>query len=72
MAKSRGKVRRRIDRRDWTQYNRWQSDEVRLACQFLKALVESSTIHDWEGTGAARESLGENSCSASSSGRTST
>ena len=48
MAKSRGKVRRRIDRRDWTQYNRWQSDEVRLACQFLKALVESSTIHDWE------------------------
>jgi len=48
LAKSRGKVRRRIDRRDWRQYNRWQSEEVRLACLFLKDLVESSTIHDWE------------------------
>ena len=48
MAKSGGKVRRRIDRRDWTEYNRWQSEEVRLACLFLKDLVESSTIHDWE------------------------
>ncbi|MBI4416372.1 MAG: hypothetical protein HY557_05260 [Euryarchaeota archaeon] len=48
MAKSTGKVRRRIDRRNWTKYNRWQSEEVRLACLFLKTLAESSTIHDWE------------------------
>ena len=48
MAKSSRHVRRRIDRRDWPQYNRWQSDEVRLACLFLKDLVESATIHDWE------------------------
>src|SRR3989304_5633918 len=47
-AKSSRHVRRRIDRRDWPQYNRWQSDEVRLACLFLKDLVESATIHDWE------------------------
>ncbi len=48
MAKSACKVRRRIDHRDWRHYNRWQSEEVVLACRFLKALVESCTIHDWE------------------------
>ena len=48
MAKSTRAVRKRIDRRDWREYNRWQSEEVVLACRFLKTLVESCTIHDWE------------------------
>lgn len=48
MAKSTRKVRSRIDRRDWRQYNRWQSEEVVLACRFLKTLVESPTVHHWE------------------------
>ena len=48
MAKSTRKVRQRIDRRNWSEYNRWQSEEVRLACLFLKALAESCTIRDWE------------------------
>jgi transposase len=48
LARSERHPRRRIDRRDWTQYNRWQSEEVLLACLFLKDLVASSTVHDWE------------------------
>jgi len=48
LAKSTRAARRRIDRRNWREYNRWQSEEIVLACQFLKALVESCTIHDWE------------------------
>lgn len=48
MARSQRQPRRRIDRRDWPEYNRWQSEEVRLACVYLRTLVESPTIHDWE------------------------
>ena len=47
MGKGATKVRKRIDGRNWTEYNRWQSEEVFLACLFFKTLVESSAIHDW-------------------------
>ncbi len=47
MGKGARKVRKRIDTRDWAEYNRWQSEEVLLACRFFKGLVESSMIHDW-------------------------
>lgn len=42
------KLRKRIDSRRWTDYNNWQAEEVLLAMLHLRALVESSTIHDWE------------------------
>lgn len=48
MGKGATKVRKRIDRRNWKEYNRWQSEEVFLACLAMKAVVESATIHDWE------------------------
>ncbi len=48
MGKEARKVRKGIDTRDWREYNRWQSEEVFLACQSMKALVESATIHDWQ------------------------
>lgn len=42
------KKHKRVDSRDWAAYNRWQGDEVTLACGRLRELAESSTIHDWE------------------------
>lgn len=39
---------KRVDSRDWTAYNAWQSDEVALACTHIRKLANSSTIHNWE------------------------
>ena len=47
-SKVRKRVAKRRDRRDWSQYNHWQSQEVLLACHALRVLIESSTIHDWQ------------------------
>jgi transposase len=47
-AAQRKRVRKRVDSRDWRKYNAWQKDEVLLAIQWLRALVQSSTIHDWK------------------------
>ncbi|MGH9895936.1 MAG: transposase [bacterium] len=47
-ATKRRRVRKRVDSRDWRKYNAWQKDEVLLALQWLRSLVDRSTIHDWE------------------------
>ena len=47
MGKGATKLRKGIDGRNWTEHNRWQSEEVFLNGPFFKTLVESSAIHDW-------------------------
>lgn len=48
MGTRNSKKHKRVDLRDWAAYNRWQSVEVALACLRLRALADSSVIHDWQ------------------------
>jgi transposase len=38
---------KRVDSRNWSAYNHWQSDEIALACARIRALADSGVTHDW-------------------------